>query len=389
MLGAYICTPGLDDHLLHPDGDARSQAKAALETELLPGERLATLSNFYSHFRPYRRQAERKVQWKHPAGDVPGSRTYGGGQYYGNNSTVRTFSPAMAYAATPASTAGIGAGLRQWGTLDDAAGVAQSPAQSTATTQAASREQTVAARAVGQSQNTHANPSDTSPNTTDADRNPSLTPSTYDPTISSTDLPASDAQGITSAQLSHPTDIPPPEKVKVHVNLDESDNLHQLCANVSIFIPGPRPGIFRGFQDVLKDGVLRVWRGWLGERVLQRDGDGDGGVGREGVEGVVVDGKGKGKGKVRADSLADGKNPRHDPSILWVGHGSSVGVRFGVQQKKWNRPGPVLRAADEEGPVSYELVYEGMFFHSNALAFQSCDWGATREGVSVRAAELC
>lgn len=71
LICAYIGTDGLDageDLLCHHIGE-----------DLPPGESLFKISKLYSRFRPRRREAERPlppVFRKHPAGDIPGSRTH-------------------------------------------------------------------------------------------------------------------------------------------------------------------------------------------------------------------------------------------------------------------------------------------------------------------------
>jgi hypothetical protein len=62
---SYLSTPGLDSCLLVNDGEDEKECHAI--------GRLDTLRNLYSAFQPYRRVVSKRA---HPAGDIPGSRTY-------------------------------------------------------------------------------------------------------------------------------------------------------------------------------------------------------------------------------------------------------------------------------------------------------------------------
>lgn len=313
------------------------------ETQERPaGAQLAAINKLYSRFRPYRRSLERKVQWKHPAGDIPGSRTYGNAQYYGNNSAVRTFSPA-AGSASPHAGRPVGPGSATQ--LSWASGqpiVVEGPSQQ-------EQQQT------DWSQKRYQQLQSDSQSRAIA-RLPSPSPEEQ---VSST---SSESVATEVNKESHPMMEAEPgiEKVKVLVNLDDGDSLHQLCANVSIFIPGPKPGIFRGYKDVLKDGVLRLWRRDLSDpSKFHRPSSGMDSTISSGYDPLTS--KGKERETAQVASLKD------DKEVLWVNHGDLVGIRLGVDQKTWNRPGPILMRADEDGPVSYEVQYEGKILGSLAV----------------------
>lgn len=318
LLCEYLGTDGLEDIL-----DETQEHPA--------GAQLAAINKLYSRFRPYRRTLERKVQWKHPAGDIPGSRTYGNTQYYGNNSAVRTFSPA-AGSASPHAGRPIGPG--------SATELSWASGQPTVTAGPSQQEQ----QQTNWSRQRHQQlQSDSQPRAIAGLPSPG-----QDGQAPSTSLEA-DVPEVNNESKPEVEDEPEIEKVKILVNLDDGDSLQQLCANVSIFIPGPKPGIFRGYKDVLKDGVLRLWRRDLGDpsKFLRPAAGMD----------STVDAPSASKGKDR--EIAQTLDPKDDNEILWVNHGDSVGIRLGVEQKKWNRPGPILMHADEDGPVSYEVQYEG------------------------------
>jgi hypothetical protein len=61
----YLSTPGLGSCLVPTDGEGARESKATGHID--------ALRNLYSSFRPHRRVVSRRY---HPAGDIPGSRTY-------------------------------------------------------------------------------------------------------------------------------------------------------------------------------------------------------------------------------------------------------------------------------------------------------------------------
>jgi hypothetical protein len=61
----YLGTPGLDTHLKNSD-----------DVTATPVGRLAELRDLYSSFQPHRKLAKPRTPRRHPAGDIPGSRTH-------------------------------------------------------------------------------------------------------------------------------------------------------------------------------------------------------------------------------------------------------------------------------------------------------------------------
>ncbi|KAJ9669692.1 hypothetical protein H2201_000076 [Coniosporium apollinis] len=220
----YLGTPGLDNVPQEPCLSPSSSSSSSSGNDNPTGH-LATMHSFYSTFRPHRRSPAPLSTRRHPAGDIPGSRTH------------------------PSSSA---------------------------------------------SQSRHGKTGDGS-----------------------------------SAE----------ELVRQLVSLDSHELFTQLCAQIHLVRVGPRNGLFRCFVEV-EEGVVRVWRGWLGERACA------------GVEEVVVGGKGKGReGAVEVRVEKEG--------ILWVKPGENVGLRFKVREKVFRREVPVLVSVDEEVAVTYEIEYEG------------------------------
>jgi len=100
----------------------------------------------------------------------------------------------------------------------------------------------------------------------------------------------------------------------------------QLCARTFAAIPGSQPYIYRDYIDV-NDGVLRVFRNWLAEEA---------------------------KGNARTLNIPHA-------GVVWANDGEQVGVRLKVKKRAWHRTTalPILQAASEDMPVSYEIQYEG------------------------------
>lgn len=341
MLGNYLGTDGLESILADTDDQP-------------PGKQLGDINTLYSRFRPYR-LVEKKVQWKHPAGDVPGSRTFGQANYYGNNSTVRNFSVAQNYGG-------------------DYTGQPVESEAGQPDTASSSQQQS---SEPGDSRSLDSSQGDRS----EREELPQSASDSASRTQHDSDSNAETTRRR-STRLSAVTSGPPPphtEKIRVLVNLDDGDNLQQLIANVDLAVPGPRPDIFRALQHIVSDGYLRVWRWWLAERSqLQKQLD------DAAADAIVEDevlasdanaaSTGKGKGRLtESDATMTAPDYKKDESILWVGHRSLVGVRLSVREKKWNRPAPVLMRASDDGPASYEIVYEGTFsqFSPSMIKFAS------------------
>ena len=98
---------------------------------------------------------------------------------------------------------------------------------------------------------------------------------------------------------------------------------------------------------------MRVWRHWL--RKMATIGRSEGAEVRQGVMEAV------GKGKVPVREASEEKRDADDERILWVSTAKNTGVRFNVTERKLRRDIPILVRADEEDmPVSYEIEYDGM-----------------------------
>lgn len=218
MHGLHLGTHGLDEIQSSPDG-----------INFAPGEHLKGFNDLYTRFLPYRRQLEKRVQWKHPAGDIPGSRTY-------RSATDTNAIPTMMAAGSFSSPL-----------LDDA------------------------------------EEDDTPVEEKQQQTGPSASP----------EKGQEDPSNLLASSLLLPTHEP----VTTLLHLDAGDLFTQLCCNVNVSIPGPKPGIFHGFQGVHNDGVLRVWRHWLAAQA----------AGPETANASSTFGKGKGAQSIHSDS-----------SILWV-----------------------------------------------------------------------
>ena len=64
---SYLGTDGLDDAASHEEDSQDS---------ITPGEQLRNLRELFSRFRPHHDEIIPKVRRRHPAGDIPGSRTF-------------------------------------------------------------------------------------------------------------------------------------------------------------------------------------------------------------------------------------------------------------------------------------------------------------------------
>jgi hypothetical protein len=117
--------------------------------------------------------------------------------------------------------------------------------------------------------------------------------------------------------------------------------------------PGPRRGLFGSIQQV-EEGVVRVWREWLG-RVVERDG-----FQRE------SGGESSASGAARMQK---------DESILWINVKKNVGLRVRVYKRDLRRNMPVLWSASEDDvAVSYEIEYQGRLFLWNWVGIVRIDF---------------
>ncbi|EON68215.1 hypothetical protein W97_07473 [Coniosporium apollinis CBS 100218] len=137
------------------------------------------------------------------------------------------------------------------------------------------------------------------------------------------------------------------ELVRQLVSLDSHELFTQLCAQIHLVRVGPRNGLFRCFVEV-EEGVVRVWRGWLGERAC---------AGGKEMLGA--------KGKQRDDGVVEVRVEKE--GILWVKPGENVGLRFRVRERVFRREGPVLLRMDEEVAVTYEIEYEELLVRTSHL----------------------
>lgn len=129
------------------------------------------------------------------------------------------------------------------------------------------------------------------------------------------------------------------ETVKQVLSLDSHELFAQLVSQSNIVKIGPRNGLFSSFSEV-EEGVVRVWRTWLRDMAARND----------------VVGKGK-------DPVTDGDVDVEDGGILWVSPKKHTGIRLNIKERKLRRDAPILMRADEEDvPVSYEIEYDGKLY---------------------------
>jgi hypothetical protein len=142
------------------------------------------------------------------------------------------------------------------------------------------------------------------------------------------------------------------EIVKQTVSLEAHELFTQLVAQVNLVKIGPYNGLFSAFVDI-EEGVLRVWRKWLGEIAAKGNRVID--TSKEKAEEV-----GGAKGEIRKpDDMESGSE---DQRILWVSTARNTGIRFNVRERKLRRDTPILIRNDEDLPVSYDVEYDGEFY---------------------------
>jgi hypothetical protein len=117
------------------------------------------------------------------------------------------------------------------------------------------------------------------------------------------------------------------------VNLDDGEMFSQLCAVTNLVKEGPRSGLFISHVNIV-DGVIRVFRKWLAKMASRQD-----------------------------KSQSDSEN------ILWIDTHNNVGIRFSVAPAASENM-PLISGPDDDPPVHYKLVYEGMILvhHCSILA---------------------
>ncbi|KAF2684329.1 F-box domain-containing protein [Lentithecium fluviatile CBS 122367] len=149
------------------------------------------------------------------------------------------------------------------------------------------------------------------------------------------------------------------ETVKQILSLDGHELFTQLVSQSNLVKIGPRNGLFSCFVEV-EEGVVRVWRKWLkimATRALTPTRD---------EEQEAANFVGKGKEAVRDANVETGN--AEDEAILWVSPLKHTGIRFNVKERKLRRDAPILVRADEEDmPVSYEIEYDELLIRTSHL----------------------
>lgn len=135
------------------------------------------------------------------------------------------------------------------------------------------------------------------------------------------------------------------ERVRQILSLDSHELFTQLCAVINLAKAGPRNGLFLSFVEV-EDGILRVWRDWLGKT-----------AGPDG--GWTESGTANGEGSVLVTGTSSRLND--EERILWIGNSQNVGIKLRIRERKFRRDNPVLVAIDEDVAVSYDIEHEGKY----------------------------
>ena len=149
-----------------------------------------------------------------------------------------------------------------------------------------------------------------------------------------------------------------PPLVAYDVHLDEGELFSQLCTVANLVKTSARPGLFLNSVNV-NDGVIRVWRDWLGKRAAET---------------------------ATATAATATKNDNDDPddkNVLWAYMGKHMGMRFRVTEQpspaaavennnnnnNHNNHNNARRATApvEEPPVSFQLEYEELYVRTYEL----------------------
>ncbi|KAH7063956.1 hypothetical protein BKA63DRAFT_174554 [Paraphoma chrysanthemicola] len=147
------------------------------------------------------------------------------------------------------------------------------------------------------------------------------------------------------------------ETIKQTLSLESHELFTQLVAQTNLVKIGPRHGLFTCFQDV-EEGVLRVWKDWLGGMAADDQG--------ANVDTRIEDCNEMTKGKQKAKNFL-GSSSFTDERILWVSPSKRTGIRFNVRERKFRRDAPILVRVDEDLPVSYEIEYEELLVRTSHL----------------------
>ena len=145
------------------------------------------------------------------------------------------------------------------------------------------------------------------------------------------EFPDSSTQNASLSDQQHEGDADSQNLVSRSVNLDPGESFSQLCVITHLVRPGPRSGVF-GSLVTISDGLVRIWRDWLGQRAAAND-----------------------------KALSSNRKEEEDSHLrtLWLDNRRNVGLQVKVQEKRWKRTAPILLHRDEEPAVRYEMYCEG------------------------------
>ncbi|KAF2805595.1 uncharacterized protein BDZ99DRAFT_466553 [Mytilinidion resinicola] len=144
------------------------------------------------------------------------------------------------------------------------------------------------------------------------------------------------------------------DMVKQILGLESHELFTQLCAVGYIVRNGPRPGIFMAYTEV-EEGVVRVWREWLGK--MSKRGKGENAAGRLAA---AEEGDAGQNYTVTAPGL-------DEENLLWVSPAKNTGIRFNIRDRKLRREVPILLHVEEDLPVSYEVEYDELLIRTSHL----------------------
>jgi len=120
------------------------------------------------------------------------------------------------------------------------------------------------------------------------------------------------------------------EYVTQNIDLESHELFSQLQSVVNVVKVGPRRGTFLS-SVTIGEGLTRVWRDWLAERVRSEKGD-----------------------------------EEYDKRLLWNSLEEHIGLRLKVIERE-DVPAPIIRAMYEDPNVGYTLQYEELVVRSAQL----------------------
>ncbi|RFU74958.1 f-box domain-containing [Trichoderma arundinaceum] len=137
------------------------------------------------------------------------------------------------------------------------------------------------------------------------------------------------------------------------VHLDEGERFSQLCTATSVVTQGSRPGVFTRHVNI-SDGVIRVFRDWLGNMLPNR---------KSSQFGASSSSSASSHAAPDASIADSGVFSSDDSRVLWVDRTKDVGLRFRVT------PGPEARGTifEDEPPMFYNLIYEELIVRTSTL----------------------